>query len=62
MNFKPAESRDTSKPPEPINLSAIGPSRCVLTQLIQQVRDGAQDHLNGALGLTGIVLCFLGIV
>lgn len=36
--------------------------RPLLTQLIQQGSDGAQDHLDGTLGLAGIVLCLLGIV
>lgn len=34
----------------------------VLTQLIQQGGDGAQNRLHGALGLAGVVLCLLGVV
>lgn len=33
-----------------------------LTQLFQQVGDGAQDRLDGALGLAGVVLGLLGAV
>lgn len=35
---------------------------CRLTQLFQQAGDGAQDRLDGALGLAGVVLGLLGAV